>query len=97
MEVPRKGRTGISLNSKRGKRIYQIISLGSGIWTLSWNKSKRKFRIKEITKPLLQNPNSTNRRTIEKTFKNHSWKDKMIEAGFNPKQNRIEQFISVLN
>lgn len=97
VEVPRKGRTGISLNSKRGKKIYQIISLGSGIWTLSWNKSKRKFIIKEITKPMLQNPNSTNRRTIEEIFKNHSWRDKMIEAGFNPRQNRIDQFISVLN
>ena len=97
VEVPRKGRTGISLNSKRGKKIYQILSLGTGVWTLSLDKSKRKIMIKEITKPTLQNPNSTNRRNIEKIFRTHSWKNKRIEAGFNPKQNRIDQFTSILN
>ena len=97
VEVPRKGRTGISLNSKRGKKIYQIISLGSGVWTLSWDKCKTRFMIKEIKKPIQQNPNTMNRKNIEKIFKNHSWKNKIIEAGFNPRQNRIDQFISSLN
>jgi hypothetical protein len=93
VEVPRRGRTGISLNSKRGKKIYQIISLGSGVWTLSLNKSKRKFLMKEIAKPKLQNPNSKNRAIVEEIFRNHSWGDKMIEAGFNLTQNRIDQFL----
>jgi hypothetical protein len=93
VEVPRRGRTGISLNSKRGKKIYQIISLGSGVWTLSLNKSKRKFLMKEIARPKLQNPNSKNRAIVEKIFRNHSWGDKMIEAGFNLRQNRIDQFL----
>ena len=83
-EIPRKGRTGVTLNLK-GKKIYDIIRLGAGIWILSINNSTKKYVVKEIVKPKKQKPNLNNKRFIEKQF--------TLILGFNPCQQKLDYLI----
>ncbi len=82
VEVPRKGRSDVSLTLKRGKRIYKIIGLGAGIWIVSRNRSNMRCAIQEIVRPKPQFPNPINRKYIEKAFRTYSWNDGMIQAAF---------------
>ena len=83
-EIPRKGRTGITLNLK-GKKIYDIIRLGAGIWILSINSSTKKYMVKEIVKPQKQKPNLRNKQFIEKQFTQI--------LGDNPCQQKLDYLI----
>jgi hypothetical protein len=88
-EIPRKGRSGVSLNS-RGKRIYDIIRLGTGIWIASKNRSQGRYDIREIAKPRLQSPNPANRKYVEREFQSHYWADSMTRAAFSPSQQTLD-------
>jgi hypothetical protein len=83
-EIPRKGRTGFTLNLK-GKKIYDILRLGAGICILSINSSTKKYVVKEIVKPKKQKPNLKNKRFIEKQFTSI--------LGFNPCQQKLDYLI----
>lgn len=93
LEVPRKGRYGFSLTLRRGKRIYEIIRCGVGVWSLSKNSIGREYRIQEIVKAKLQRPNHLNRDFIRKTFTQHFKKYNLTKPEYNPQQRQLEQWL----
>ena len=94
VEVPRKGRSGVSLNS-RGKRIFDILRLGTGIWIASKNRSEGGYHIQEIARARLQTPNSRNRKYVERLFQLHYCKDNMIMSGVHPSQQKLDHYTPV--
>ena len=93
-EIPRKGRSGVSLNS-RGKRIYDIVRLGAGIWIASKNRSRGVYDIREIAKPRIQAPNSLNRKYVERLFWMHYKGDRLMRPGGHPSQQRLDDYAFV--
>lgn len=97
VEIPRRGRSGFSLTLNKGKRIYEIIRSGAGIWVISRNRVKRKDTIQEIMKPKRQYPHPLNIRYIEQKFQSYPWKDKMTRASLHPYQQKLHMWQPNLN
>ncbi|MCX6658917.1 MAG: hypothetical protein NTX81_00845 [Candidatus Bathyarchaeota archaeon] len=95
VEIPRKGRSGLSLNSRRGKRIYDIVRLGAGIWIASKNHAREVYDIREIAKPRIQTPNSLNRKYIERLFWMRYKRDSMMRPGGHPSQQKLDHYTHV--